>query len=974
MRVFTKLSFLWLLLLFCGTVSAQNYNVTFKVDMSQYTGLGASDTVYVNGTWNSWCGKCNPLVKQGSTQVWEATISIPTGAHEFKYTINGWSSQESLTVGTPCTITTGAFTNRAINVTANTTLPVVCWQSCSACAGLQAINLPVNFDSSNVDYTMTDFGGNISAVVADPVVSTNKVAKVTKPNTAELWAGTTVGTGGGFATAIPVAPNATKMTMRVYSPDSGILVKLKIENASNGSQSVETDVRTTKSNSWETLEFNFANQSAGTGAINYTYTYKKASVFFNFGVTGATAGTKIYYFDDLKMVPPSAPVLQQVKLPINYDSSNVNYAMVDFGGNASSVVVDPTNANNKVGKAVKSNTAELWAGTTLSTTSGLAEVIPFSANSNKMSVRVYSPDSGISIKLKAEVVGDPTKSVETDTRTTVANAWQTLEFDFANQSSGTAAINYTYSYKMLSIFFNFGVTGATAGNKTYYFDDVRMTNALPPPPQQVKLPINFDATNVDYTMVDFGGNASSVVADPNNANNKVAKFIKGNTAELWAGTTLSTPAGLAIAIPFAAGSTKMKMKVFSPDSGIVVKMKAEVVGDGTKSVETDTRTTVANAWQVLEFDFANQSAGTAAINYTYSYKMLSVFFNFGTTGATAGTKTYYADDIEFAGSIAPPPPSKVDITFRVDMKNVPMAPGDTVTLNGTFNNWCGACIKLNNVPGTKVWYTTVPMDTSKEIEYKFTIGNWAQQETLKDGSSCTKTTGAFINRVYRTTKTNDTLPLVCWESCAACAAVAPPKTTLTFRVDMSKYTMNAGDTVTLNGTFNNWCGACNKMTRMGSSNVWQTTLLLDKDSSYDYKYVIGNWASQETLKDTMPCVTTKSGFTNRTSVVSKLNDTLATVCWESCGPCKLVGLNENKLNAMRMYPNPAGNDLHVDFGMSLNENVQVSICNLLGAEVLSSKVKGSSEMNMNIESITPGVYMVKVTVGDSMRTFKLIKE
>ena len=134
MKIFTNFKLFMLLLLLSASAQAQNYNVTFKVDMSQYVGL--NDTVYVNGTWNSWCGRCNPLVKQGTTNVWEGTFSIPAGNHEFKYTIGGWTAQEALTNGSPCTITSGSFTNRAISVSAATTIPTVCWNSCTACSSL----------------------------------------------------------------------------------------------------------------------------------------------------------------------------------------------------------------------------------------------------------------------------------------------------------------------------------------------------------------------------------------------------------------------------------------------------------------------------------------------------------------------------------------------------------------------------------------------------------------------------------------------------------------------------------------------------------------------------------------------------------------------------------------------------------------------------------------------------------------------
>jgi hypothetical protein len=34
--------------------------VTFIVDMRGYTGATYTG-VFVNGTWNNWCGSCNPL-------------------------------------------------------------------------------------------------------------------------------------------------------------------------------------------------------------------------------------------------------------------------------------------------------------------------------------------------------------------------------------------------------------------------------------------------------------------------------------------------------------------------------------------------------------------------------------------------------------------------------------------------------------------------------------------------------------------------------------------------------------------------------------------------------------------------------------------------------------------------------------------------------------------------------------------------
>jgi hypothetical protein len=168
------------------------------------------------------------------------------------------------------------------------------------------------------------------------------------------------------------------------------------------------------------------------------------------------------------MFVPAPPVT----LPLTFTNPAINYALTDFGGTNSSIVADPTNAMNTVGKTIKTAGAQTWGGTTVGGTMGFAQSIPLAAGATKMNMRVWSPDAGIKVRLKVEDPMDVTHTVETEATSTVAGAWETLEFDFANQASGTAAINYTFNFQKASVFFNFGVDGATAGEKTYYWDDM----------------------------------------------------------------------------------------------------------------------------------------------------------------------------------------------------------------------------------------------------------------------------------------------------------------------------------------------------------------------------------------------------------------------------------------------------------------------------------------------------------------------
>uniref|UniRef100_UPI0035265D18 hypothetical protein n=1 Tax=Salmonella enterica TaxID=28901 RepID=UPI0035265D18 len=113
----------------------------------------------------------------------------------------------------------------------------------------------------------------------------------------------------------------------------------------------------------------------------------------------------------------------------------------------STLVNDPAGGANKVGRVVKPGSGvPFYCGTTVITVAnGGFQPIPFTSTATTMTVRVWSPDAGIPVRLKVEDIADGTKSVETEATTTVVG-WQTLTFDFANAASGTAPLNLSTTY------------------------------------------------------------------------------------------------------------------------------------------------------------------------------------------------------------------------------------------------------------------------------------------------------------------------------------------------------------------------------------------------------------------------------------------------------------------------------------------------------------------------------------------------
>ena len=561
-------------------------------------------------------------------------------------------------------VAAGTFTDLAGNPS---TVAANAQQAYATTVGKTQMTLPVTFDSATVDYGFSSFGGADATLVADPTDAANTVAQVVRSAGAETYAGSTItaAAGLGFASPIPFTATSTVMTVRVWSPDVGIPVRLKVEDHADVTRSVETEATTTVAGAWETLTFNFANQAAGTAGLNLAFTYDKASIFFDFGRDKATSVQKTYYLDDVMFVPGAAPPAAAGLITFDEATPPV---LTGFGGaEDSTIVADPTDTANKVAKIVKGVGSQVWAGTTVSNLDQQAiGPISFSATRTVLKARVWSPDAGIPVRWKVENAANGAQSVETDAVTTVAGAWETLSFDFAKEATGTPALSLGTTYNKASLFFDFGTAGS---GKTYYLDDLDFTFGGPVTPPSL-WGVTFEDPATTYALTDFGlaGAASALVADPAGGTGTVAQVFRTTTSEQWGGTTVSTGVNFSVAtIPFTATKGKITMRVYSPAAGIRIRMKVENAGNAGINCETDAFTTASGAWETLTFDFYdtsthyipngptsyNTSLPTASLNAANTYDKVSVFFDFGRGNggyaAMPADRTYYVDDLAFLG-------------------------------------------------------------------------------------------------------------------------------------------------------------------------------------------------------------------------------------------------------------------------------------------------------------------------------------
>ena len=80
---------------------------------------------------------------------------------------------------------------------------------------------------------------------------------------------------------------------------------------------------------------------------------------------------------------------------------------------------------------------------------------------------------------------------------------------------------------------------------------------------------------------------------------------------------------------------------------------------------------------------------------------------------------------------------------------------------------------------------------------------------------------------------------------------------------------------------------------------------------------------------------------------------------------EIVSLNqiEHNLNGLKVYPNPADNQLTIDFTMETGESVELNLTNALGQSIQRNLIHAQSGKNkviLDIETVTAGMYIVEI--------------
>ena len=760
-------------------------NVTFQVDMSN---VSASFTnVYVSGTVNNWSGNSNQLTDADGDGVYEGTLSLMPGSYEYKFTYDNWTGQESLdaTLDSACTLTTGTFTNRyATFGNADTTLPVVCWEECTACAA--QTNFVVTFMVNTANITV---GAN-GIYLGGGVIGGANAVQLADPDGDGIYVGTDTlngSTGGNFI----FLNNPT------YASDWGAkenLAGLSCADAANYNDRIlPTFTQDT------TLMFCYGTCSTDTSC---TVTSTNPDVTFRVDMSNVSASfTNVYVSGTLnswsgnanQLTDPDGDGVYEADINLAAGNYEFKFTYDNWVGQES---LDPTldsactlttgaftNRYITIGASDTTLPVFCWEEcvSCATTTTGCTELF-FSeyseGSSNNKYIEIYNPTANAVSLSGYTVYQSGNGGSYTNTFTTSATiASGGVYMIAANQADASilAVADTAMAYPSIAHFNGDDAMILTYGTDT--IDVIGVPGVDPGSSWTVGTGSTADHTLVRKATVDMGSTDWTTGATEWDVYSQNTWTYKGahtsnciatqtdfvvtfmvNTANITVGTN-----GLYLGGGVIGGANAVQLA--DPD------------GDGIY-VGTDTLNGANGGNFIFLNNPANASDWNAKENLTglscadpnnYNDRILPTFtqdttlmFCFGTCSADTScsvTATY------------------PDVTFSVDMNNV-SASFTNVYVSGTLNSWSGNANQLTDPDGDGVYDADISLAPGN-YEFKFTYDNWVGQENLDPNtldSNCTLTTGAFTNRYITVGVADTTLPVYCWEECVACAINIPTYT------------------------------------------------------------------------------------------------------------------------------------------------------------------------------------------------------
>jgi len=316
-------------------------------------------------------------------------------------------------------------------------------------------------------------------------------------------------------------------------------------------------------------------------------------------------------------------------------------------------------------------------------------------------------------------------------------------------------------------------------------------------------------------------------------------------------------------------------------------------------------------------------------------------------------------------TICPAAQADYVVTFMVNTANITVGPNGIYAGGGILGG--AQALQLQDPDGDGIYVGDTLITGQGGGNFIFlnspaNANDWGTKESL-GGLPCSDPNN-YDDRIMPSFNQDTTL-MFCFGTCSSDTVCPTPLTpvNVTFRSDRSN--SPAFTNAYLSGTFPiAWNGTAYPMTDDDGDGVYEVVMSLTP-GDYRYKFTADDWAVQENFDPAnmsdVSCINTNSaGFTDRVVTVGATDTILEVACWEQCGPCSGIGLEEFEAD-FSVKPNPASDLLIIE--NTTGARSTVVMYNITGAKVLEKSF--DAEARLDVAAIPRGMYIVRVQNGSA---------
>jgi len=474
------------------------------------------------------------------------------------------------------------------------------------------------------------------------------------------------------------------------------------------------------------------------------------------------------------------------------------------------------------------------------------------------------------------------------------------------------------------------------------------------------------------TQFVFGGSDFAIVENPSkvgNLSDMVATTKKGEVSETWGGVAFP----LGGTINFAPTEQVFSVDVFSYVAGIAT-FKVEQGAQG--AVEIKANYTTPGYWETLTYTFVDRNP---------DYKQIVVFMGF----ETKDTDEWFYDNVKGPGFTAGGP---VDVTFNVtDLGGTATsvevalsdAPATKIALTGeagegavwttAFTGMTGGTILVPSTLTYTIYVNGEAVEELTDLAMNIMAGS-APVTIAKNYGSAPSGTSVLNNGSFDGIEG----PLVgrtgtewgSWTGNGGAAEITGGVVTVTpvqagdnwnMQIEQLGFPLANGTTYTV--TFDAWA-ATERVIALTIEDPINGYALLG--TSPDAASLTGRSKWEFIIS------TTRTTYTVTTSIDGMKDNTQTKFAFLLAQTADMVYLDDvtliavepgvavenSKVNSVKLYPNPAVNDLYLSSSTSYNKAV---VYNMLGAKV---KEVSNVSRSINVSELKSGVYMIRLTSVD----------